>query len=126
MTISDKINQLILEEKPFFHDGRNQFSLGLSIIINIIHWIILLFKLHTMQSTILLSYNVFYENNFLASSKYAYLIPGAALVFFIFNAFLSNYYYSRERSVAYFLNFSTIIIQALFLVVSIIIITTNV
>ena len=121
-----KLNELSQEKKGFFSDPLNFASLGLSLIINIIHWAVLYIKLGNLKGTILLHYNVVYGPDLVGGARFAYLFPLIALVFLVVNILLAIFFFRRERLAAYFLNFANIPIQLILLAVSVIVIFANV
>lgn len=122
----EQLNQLVSSKKSFYSDKLNLISLLIAIAVNIIHWLILLFKIKAGSNVdILIHYNVIYGADFVQKAKFAYLIPLVALIFLVGNSLLSNFYFSKERSASYFLNFSTIAVQVVFLIASIVLVLAN-
>lgn len=122
--LSAKINQF-RSQSGFLSDPLNFTGLGIAFALNIIHILLVYFKLGMTNATLLVHYNVVYGPDFAASGKFVYLIPVSALVLFFFNALLSRYFYRREKLAAYFLNFSNIALQLIFLAASAVIIIAN-
>jgi len=120
-----KLNRLQFREKSFINDPLNIAGLGLSLIINIIHWVLLYFKLGHSTGTIILHYNLVYGPDLVDKVKYAYMIPAIALVLLIINAICARFFYRKEKLAGYFLNFSNIAIQLIFLAASITVIMIN-
>jgi hypothetical protein len=120
-----KLNAIAQSRKSFIFDPLNLPSLGASLLINIIHLLILYFKLGFSQRTILIHYNVVYGSDFVGRVQQAYLIPLTALAILVLNTILSGYFYRREKLASYFLNYANIAVQLIFLAASIIIIRTN-
>lgn len=121
----DRLNEVLASEKSFISDRLNAAPLGSALLINIIHWTILLIKIKLTSGNIVLHYNVIYGADFVDRGTMIYVIPALALVLFLLNLFLSVFYYKREKLAAYFLNFATIIIQLIFIIASINLIRIN-
>jgi hypothetical protein len=109
----------------FLQDPLNSVSLGVSAVLNIIHWIILSSNIRAGRSNILLHYNVVYGPDLIEKSLYIYLIPLLALVLLVVNMALANKFYKKEKLAAYFLNIATIPVQLIFLTASIVLIIAN-
>src|SRR3989338_4089130 len=118
-----KLNEVLSSRKSFIQDKLNFVSIAVALLINIIHWVILLIKIKPGNENILLHYNVIYGADFIDKSKLVYGIPLIALIFFIINLFLAFHLHKRETALPYFLNFASIAIQVVFLTASIVIIT---
>ena len=122
---SEKLEQFKSIQKSFLSDRINFVSVGLGLLVNIIHWTLLLIKIKVSDQNILLHYNIIYGSDFVEKSSYIYVIPATALILFILNFVLSNIFFRREKMAAYFLNFATIAVQIVFFVASIVLITIN-
>ncbi|MBX4205105.1 MAG: hypothetical protein KW788_02880 [Candidatus Doudnabacteria bacterium] len=120
-----KLSSLELRQKRYIFDPYNATSIGLSLLINIIHWALLYFKLGRSAGTIILHFNFIYGADFVDKAKYIYLVPGIALILLAADLILANYFYKKEKLAAYFLNFSSLVIQIIFLTASIAIILVN-
>lgn len=120
-----KLDHVTTVRKTFISDPFNFVSLGSSLLINIIHWALLYYKFKDYASSILVHYNVVSGPDFVARASYAYFIPLTALVILAVNLACSVYFYKREKLASYFLNFSNLAIQILFLAASIIVIAIN-
>lgn len=122
---NDKLNEALTSRKSFFADPYNFIGLGISAVLNIIHWTILYYKIKPGNNTIVLHYNVIYGTDFVEKSLFIYWIPLLALMLLILNTILSIVFYNREKIASYFIDFSTIAVQAVFLVASIVLIIIN-
>jgi hypothetical protein len=106
-------------------DPLNYYSLGVALAINIIHAAILYFKLGFSQTATLIHYNVIYGSDLVGQSRFVYIVPLAAFAILLLNICIASYFYRREKLAAYFLNFSNVALQLIFLVISIVIILAN-
>ncbi len=120
-----KLNEVLASKKSFFADRLNYLSLGAAGLLNIIHWVILLSKIRLGQGNILLHYNVVYGTDLVQKSWYIYWIPGLALLLLLLNLVISSLFYKNEKLASYFLNFSSVIIQLIFLTGSLVLIVAN-
>ncbi len=124
LVLTAKLNELDSQKSGYF-DPLNYYSLGVALCINIIHLAILYFKLGFSRSTTLIHYNVIYGSDFVGKAKLVYVVPLAAFIILIINILISSYFYRREKLAAYFLNFSNIAIQLIFLAASVVIVIAN-
>src|SRR3989344_4026621 len=118
----EQLNQLLASRKSFFSDRLNVIAYGVSVFINIIHWLVLFIKIKPGSESILLHYNVVYGADLVEQARFIYLIPLAALVFLVINLILSNYYFDKEKTASVFLNFATIAVQMVFFTASIVLV----
>lgn len=123
--ILERINAGLASEKSFISDFKNYASLGLSFLINIIHWLFLLSKIKIGSDKILLHYNVVYGSDFVGKSYYILMIPLLAFFSLILNAVLSRFFYGKEKMAAYFLNIASVVVQVIFLVATVTLILAN-
>ena len=121
-----RIRRLINRESTgFIQDPLNSISLGVSAVLNIIHWIILSSNILPGKTGILLHYNVIYGPDLIERSLYIYFIPVLALVLLLLNMFIASKFYKKEKLAAYFLNIASIPVQLIFLTASIVLVIAN-
>lgn len=123
-----KLNEVLTSRnswKSFVSDRLNFFSLGISLLINIIQWLLIYIKIQPGEHNILLHYNIVYGTDLVDRSTYAYIIPGLALAFLILNFTIAFFLYQREKLSSYFLNMSNLIVQTVFFVATIVLILAN-
>ncbi|MEO8065279.1 MAG: hypothetical protein ABI643_00295 [Candidatus Doudnabacteria bacterium] len=111
--------------KSFLAEPMNYYSLGIAGLLNIIHWLILLSKIKTSDAPILLHYSVVYGTDLVQKALYIYWIPLLALILLMINMAAASVFYRKEKLAAYFLVISSIAIQLIFLVASIVLINAN-
>jgi hypothetical protein len=122
---STKLRNLEIRQKHFIFDPLNAIGLGSALLINIIHWALLYFKLGHSSGTIILHYNLIYGPDFVDKVRYVYLIPLTAIGLLIANIVLGSFFYRKEKLASYFLSFASLAIQLIFLTASITIILVN-
>ena len=120
-----KLNEVLASKKSFIQDPQNFVSLGIALLINIIHWVVLLFKIQPSDERILLHYNVVYGSDIVDKSYYIYFIPSLALFFLVLNSLVSSTMYKREKLASHFLNIASIAVQVIFITASIVLIIAN-
>lgn len=121
----EQINQIKSAKISFLSDKFNFLSVGIGLLVNIIHWAILIIKIKPTNQSLLLHYNVVYGSDLVDKAKYAYYIPAIALAFFVINMMLAAYYFNKEKMAARFLACASIAVQLVFLTASIVLIIAN-
>lgn len=121
----DKLNEVIASNKSFMLEPNNQVGFGISLALNIIHWLVLYFKLKPGVSNVLLHYNVVLGSDLIGPGIYLYLVPATALILLIINWGLASSLYKKEKLASYFLAFATIAIQLIFLIAGIVLAVIN-
>lgn len=112
-------------KKAYILDQKNLWGFAVSLIINIIHWLYLYRNIKPADQKILLHYNVIYGRDIVGPGRLAYLIPAIALGALLLNAVLAKVLYKKEKLVSYFLSFSTVTVQLIFLIASIVLVRIN-
>jgi hypothetical protein len=123
-----KLNEALASKntwKSFVSDRLNFFSLGISLLINIIQWAILFIKIRPGEQNILLHYNIIYGTDLVDKGFYAYFIPGLALIFLVMNVFAAYYFYKKEKLASYFLNIANIPVQLIFFGATLVLVFAN-
>jgi hypothetical protein len=120
-----KLNEARALKNVFLTDRWNAFSIGVSVVLNIIHWLILSFKVSPGRDMILLRFNVLYGADYVDQSRYAYLTPLIATAFLLVNIILGVFFHKRERLASLFINASGVFVQVVFLIASLIVIQIN-
>lgn len=73
----------------------NRFPLALALFVNIISWLVIVFKIKPNSEIVPLHYNIFYGTDYAGKGYWIYLIPAVGLAFIIINFFF--YRYSKEK-----------------------------
>lgn len=123
--LREKLNQVLASRKPFASDSLNRAGFVSALIVNIIHWGVLYFKLNSGGANILLQYNVVYGPESIGPELYAYNLPAVALFILVVNLLIASSFYKKEKLPAYFLGFATLAIQMIFFAAGLVIIVIN-
>ncbi len=123
--LREKLNQVLASRKPFASDSMNRAGFALALLVNIIHWLALYFKLNSGGANILLHYNVVYGPESIGPAVYAYNLPAVGLLLLVINLLVASSFYKKEKLPAYFLGFATLAIQLIFLAAGLVLIVIN-
>ncbi len=122
---STKLNEVLASKRSFISDRMNSVGLGISLLINIIHWLTLYIKIKPGVDDILLHYNVVYGSDLVGKSIYIYWIAFLALALLIVNVILAVTFYKKEKLASHFISLSSIPVQLVFFIATIVLITVN-
>jgi hypothetical protein len=122
---SSKLNEVLASKRSFISDRMNSVGLGISLLINIIHWSILYFKIKPDLDNVLLHYNVVYGADFIGKSMYLYWIPLLAFILLIVNIGLAISFYHKEKLASHFISIASIAVQLVFFAATFILILVN-
>ncbi|HEX9503180.1 MAG TPA: hypothetical protein VF974_02555 [Patescibacteria group bacterium] len=120
-----KLKEVLASKRSFVSDRITVLSLGISGLLNIIHWVILYIKIKPSETRLLLHYNVVYGPDFVGSSLYIYWIPLLALILLVVNSIAAAGFYNREKLAAHFISLASIAVQIVFLIATINLIIAN-
>lgn len=105
--------------QEYFKGNIVRWLLFLSVMSNLINWIILKIFIDPVDLPIILHYNVYFGVDMLGNWKSVFILPGIGLVLFFINALLSiNFYQKKERIASYLLLIATLMIQLSLIVAS--------
>jgi hypothetical protein len=118
--------KLFFKRKEFFQSKIAVWLIILSLIANVINWIILAFLTHPVGSKVILHYNVYFGVDNMGGPEGVFMMPAIGLFIFLINSFLAAYLYKKkERIASYILLMAALMIQLNFLVASASIIIIN-
>ena len=123
--LRDKLNQVLATKRSFIHDPIVFTSIGISLLVNIIHLLVLYSNIKPNSTEILIQYNVVYGPRLVEKSLYIYGIPFLALFILVINFLLAARFYYKEKLAAYFLGVASSIIQLIFLAATLALIIAN-
>ncbi len=106
-------NSTIFSNSPstYLRDRSILVSLGVSLLINIILWILLWSKFGYSQDLIPLHFNVVYGIDFVGAARKLYQLPGAGLSILAVNFYLGKWLYEQEKLFSYFFVFVALAAQ---------------
>ena len=106
----------------FFKSKIVDWLLVLSLIVNIANWAVLLIFIRSVDSGIILHYNIYFGVDSIGDWRQVFVMPFIGLILFILNALLAYFFYAKkERIASYILLLATFMAQ-----ISLIIATTSV
>lgn len=118
-------------EHPYREDIIVKINFIASIVINLIIWLVLYFKLHPFSYTteagqIYLHYNLYFGIDNIGYWYEALVIPLLGLFIIIFNNALAYYFYIQDKVISYGLVFSQTILQITLFAAGIFVILLNI
>lgn len=99
----------------FFRDRLILISLGLSLILNIILWIMLVGKFGLSKEPVPLHFNIVSGIDFLGESRQLFELPASGVVIMLANFWLARTVYRTEKLFGYFLVGAAVAVQLLLL-----------
>lgn len=100
--------------------------ISLSLLANIINWVIIKIFIRPIDLPIILHYNVYFGVDIMGDYKEAFLLPLIGIILFCINMFLSLYLYERkERIASYLLMMAALMLQLALIVASTSVIIIN-
>ncbi len=120
-----KLNEVLASKRSFISDRMNSYGFGIALLINIIHWLILYFKIKPNKEDVLLHYNVVYGADFIDKSIYLYWIPALASILLVLNFIVATFFYRKEKLASYFISIASVPVQVVFFVGTLVLILVN-
>ncbi|PIP27362.1 MAG: hypothetical protein COX30_02270 [Candidatus Moranbacteria bacterium CG23_combo_of_CG06-09_8_20_14_all_39_10] len=115
--LNQKIRSFFQQE--YFQSHIVFWLLILSLVANIIDWLILKIWIKPVDFSIILHYNVYFGVDQIGSYRQVYLLPMIGLILFIINLVLSMFFYGQKKRIAsYILLMATLMIQFSLIVAS--------
>ena len=115
--LNQKIRSFFQQE--YFQSHIVFWLLILSLVANIIDWLILKIWIKPVDFSIILHYNVYFGVDQIGSYRQVYLLPMIGLILFIINLVLSMFFYGQKKHIAsYILLMATLMIQFSLIVAS--------
>jgi hypothetical protein len=118
-------------ENPYREDLVVKITFILSLIINVVIWLTLYFKLYpfsymTEYGQIFLHYNVYFGIDNIGQWYMPFTIPLLGLFIILFNNILAYIFYLREKIIAYILLISQAVLHLVLLAAAIFVILLNI
>jgi len=115
--LNQKIRSFFQQE--YFQSHIVFWLLILSLVANIIDWLILKIWIKPVDFSIILHYYVYFGVDHIGSYRQFYLLPMIGLILFIINLVLSMFFYGQKKRIAsYILLMATLMIQFSLIVAS--------
>ena len=125
------INEVVSYIKDFFaqdyfHSAIAVWLMILSLVANLINWLILGIFIKPIDLPIILHYNVYFGVDMMGDYKEAFILPLIGIILLLINLFLSLFLYEKkERIASYLLLMAALMIQLALIVSSISVIIIN-
>jgi len=115
-----------LRLKNFFVDRVNIFFLLTGIVLNIILWLYLSWKIKPTNELISLHYNIYFGIDLIGEWYRIYILSLSGLIIYFINLVLSFILYKRGRIISYVILTMTLFLQIILLIAAIFIVKQNV
>lgn len=102
-----KLRELLVTS-PARRNKGIMLSFWLSLVLNIIFWIILLIKFFGEQEYIILRYNIYFGISDLGPWYRILILPAMGLLVIAVNLLLAFYFYFKNSLISYFLSFTAV------------------
>ena len=110
----------------FFQNKIILTLLGLSILVNVVNWLILVIFIRPVDVDIILHYNVYFGVDMMGNWKQVFIAPFIGSFLLVANTILATYFYRhKERVASYILLLTTLMVQISFIIASASIIKIN-
>lgn len=118
-------------EHPFREDLIVKINFIVSLVINILMWLVLYYKLHSFAYTteagqIYLHYNLYFGIDNIGYWQEALIIPLLGFFIIVLNNVLAYYFYIKEKVLSYSLVFSQTVLQIILFFAAILVILLNI
>lgn len=84
-------------------------------LLNLLTWIILIWKIKPSTEPIPLHYNIYLGIDLIGNWKLVYILPGSGLIIYFINLIISYIIYKRIKLISYFLISINLVVQLIFL-----------
>jgi len=106
-------------KNPYWKDKFNVITQATSVLINLIIWLILFFKIAPQTAPVVLHYNIYFGIDLIDQWYKIYFIPSLGLLFIALNLIIGQAIYKQEKLATYFLSSVSLFSQVLLLIASI-------
>ncbi|MFA6047593.1 MAG: hypothetical protein WCV59_00625 [Parcubacteria group bacterium] len=111
---------------PFLGDKINLWLLIITLVVNIINWLILLIFLKPATENIILHYNVYFGVDMTGKRILAFILPAIGLLLIIINSYLAKYFHRNNETIAgYILLIAALMAQLSLIIASFSVIIIN-
>lgn len=84
-------------------------------LLNLLTWIILIWKIKPSVEPIPLHYNIYLGIDLIGNWKLVYILPGSGLIIYFINFIISYIIYKRLKLISYFLISIILVVELIFL-----------
>jgi len=118
-------------EDPYREDLAVKINFISSLIINVITWVVLYYKLHAFSylsesGQISLHYNIYFGIDNIGNWYNVFIMPLFGIFIIVFNNILAYTFYSKEKLISYLLIISQTVLQAILLAAAVFVILLNI
>lgn len=106
-------------QNPYWKDRFNIIVIATSVLINLIIWLLLFFKITPQEAPIVLHYNIYFGIDFIDQWYKIYFIPSVGLLFIVLNLVIGQAVYKQEKLATYFLSSASLFTQVLLVIASV-------
>ena len=122
--LTNKLKSFFAHE--YFRNTIVVWLMILSMVVNVITWILLKIFIKPVDFPIILHYNVYFGVDMTGQYTNVFILPSIGIALFLVNLFLSLYFYQhKERIASYLLMITSLMIQLSLFVASLSIIIIN-
>lgn len=115
-----------IQKVTFFQSKIILTLLSLSLLANLVNWLILFIFIRPVDTDIILHYNVYFGVDSMGSWKQVFIMPVIGFILFIINVALATYFYrNKERIASYVLLLTALMAQIGFIIASVSVIIIN-
>ncbi len=112
--------------QDYFHSVIAVWLMALSLVANLVNWLILEIFIRPIDLPIILHYNVYFGVDMMGDYREAFILPLIGLILLLINLFLSLFLYKKkERIASYLLLMAALMIQLALIVSSVSVIIIN-
>ena len=104
---------LNITKNKFWRDKTSMFVLLTNVLLNIVIWLFLVFRLEPSEYPVPLHFNIYFGIDVIDKWSQAFIIPGIGLIVILINLVLAYLVFSKEKFVAQFLLSSSLFVQIL-------------
>jgi hypothetical protein len=124
MTLEKTLKQV--QKKKFWQDKKILFSAGLSLLLNLAIWLIIIFRFKGTDQSVILHFSIFQKAGLIGPWIKLLNYPLFGLVIFIINLFLIFYFYLlRKKNLVWLLISALVLVQVFCLIAVWLIISIN-
>ena len=119
-----KLKQFMADD--FFRNKIVIWLCSMSLLVNIVEWVLLFVYIKPVDFPIIIHYNVYRGVDIMDDWRQVFMLPTIGIFLFIINFILALYFYrAKERIASYLLLVATLMLQLSFLVAAISVIIIN-